>query len=163
MRVVLEDLLAAGVDADVDRVEPGLDHAAGDLLGDQRAVADHPDFLDALLLRVADLLGQVPVEERLAVVVHAHVRDAELGALVDDLRNSSTLMTPWRRCISSRGQNTHFALQMFVLSIWTISGRIGERSRPVASSSRRIGFAWRRSIDSAARRARGFDLHGSVC
>jgi hypothetical protein len=30
---------------------------------------------------------------------------------------------------------------MFVLSICTISGSTGERSRPVASSSRRIGFA----------------------
>ena len=39
-------------------------------------------------------------------------------------------MMPCRRCISSRGQNTHLALQMFVLSIWTISGRIG---RPVAA------------------------------
>ena len=39
-------------------------------------------------------------------------------------------MIPCLRCISSRGQNTHLALQMFVLSIWTISGRMGDRSRP---------------------------------
>ena len=64
--------------------------------------------------------------------------------------------------MSSRGQNTHFALQMFVLSIWTISGRMGERSRPVASSSFRIGFAWLRSIDSAARRAVAL-IFMSVC
>ena len=82
---LLEDVFAAGVDADVDRVEPRFDHAAGHLLGDQRAVADHADFLDPLLLRVADLLGQVAVEERLAVVVDADVRDAQLRALVDDL------------------------------------------------------------------------------
>ena len=45
-----------------------------------------PDFGDALRLRVAHLLDELLVEERLAVVVHAHVRDAERGALVDDLR-----------------------------------------------------------------------------
>src|SRR6266567_512728 len=67
--------------------------------------------------------------------------------------NRSRLMTPCRRCISSRGQNTHFALQMFVLSIWTISGRIGARSRPAARSRRRIGLAWLRRNVSAARRA----------
>ena len=67
-------------------------------------------------------------------------------------------MMPCRRCISSRGQNTHLALQMFVLSIWTISGSLGARSRPVASSSRRTGFACRRSSDSAAWRARVLTL-----
>ncbi len=54
----LEDLLAGSVHADVDRVEAGLDHPARDLLGDQRAVADHPDFTDPLLLGVADLLHE---------------------------------------------------------------------------------------------------------
>src|SRR6266568_3008824 len=42
---------------------------------------------------------------------------------------------------------------MFVLSIWTISGRIGARSRPAARSRRRIGLAWLRRNVSAARRA----------
>ena len=44
-----------------------------------------PTSLDALLLRVADLLDELAVDERLAVVVHAHVGDPELGALVHDL------------------------------------------------------------------------------
>ena len=57
-------------------------------------------------------------------------------------RNSSMSMTPCRRCISSRGQNTHLALHRFVLSIWTMSGRRGARSRPVARSSRRTGLAF---------------------
>ncbi len=81
----LEHLLAGRVHADVDGVEPGLDHPARDVLGDERPVADHPDFLDALRLGVAHLLDELAVEERLAVVVHAHVRDAERRALVDDL------------------------------------------------------------------------------
>ena len=64
-------------------------------------------------------------------------------------------MTPWRRCISSRGQNTHFALQMFVLSIWTISGSDGRaiaprREQQAAGSASPAGAA----AFSAARRAR---------
>src|SRR5688572_23432916 len=70
------------------------------------------------------------------------------------LRNSSTDMIPCRRCMSSRGQNTHLALQMFVLSICTISGMRGARSRPVAIRRRRTGFAWARNRRSAARRVR---------
>ena len=81
----LEHFLAGGVHADVDRIEAGVDHAARDLLGDERAVADHADFGDALRLRVPHLLDELLVEERLAVVVHAHVRDAERRAFVDDL------------------------------------------------------------------------------
>jgi len=73
------------VHADIDRVQSGLDHPARDVLGDERAVADHPDFLDALRLGVAHLLDELAVEERLAVVVHAHVRDPERRALVHDL------------------------------------------------------------------------------
>src|SRR4029453_8638823 len=64
------------------------------------------------------------------------------------------VMAPWRPCMSSRGQKTHFALQMFVLSIWTISGKRGARSRPVASSSRRTGLACLRRGASAACLAR---------
>ena len=63
-------------------------------------------------------------------------------------------MTPWRRFMSSRGQNVHLALQMFVASICTISGIRGARSRPARSRRRRSGFALRVSNDSAARRAR---------
>ena len=63
-------------------------------------------------------------------------------------------MMPCVRAMSSRGQNTHFALQRFVLSICTISGRIGASSRLAASSSRRTGFAYDRSSCSAALRAR---------
>src|SRR5580765_2426648 len=70
-------------------------------------------------------------------------------------------MTPCLRCISSRGQNTHFALHMFVLSSCTISGRIGARSRPVASRRRRTGLAFRRSADSSTVRARALIFRGS--
>src|SRR3954449_12715941 len=73
-------------------------------------------------------------------------------------RNRSTVIIPCLRCMSSRGQKTHFALQMFVLSIWTISGIPGARSRPVASSSRRIGLAWLRRTFSTVRRARALIL-----
>ena len=73
-------------------------------------------------------------------------------------------MMPCRRCMSSRGQNTHFALQMLVLSICTISGIRGARSRPVASSSRRTGFACARRTCSAVRRMRALmcslDMNG---
>ena len=85
IRVDSKTSLPDGVDADVDGVEPRFDHAAGDFLVDQRSVADHADFLDPLLLGVADLLDQLAVDERLAVVVHPDVRDAELDALVHDL------------------------------------------------------------------------------
>ena len=105
-----------------------------------------------LLLGVADLLDELPVDERLAVVVHAHVRDAELRALVDDLAEQVDVMTPWRRCMSSRGQNTHLALQMFVLSIWTISGQhrgaVAARSRAAAGGPASPAGA---AADSAAR------------
>src|SRR5262245_9589132 len=67
---------------------------------------------------------------------------------------SSMLITPWRRCISSRGQNTHFALQRFVLSIWTMSGRCLARSRPVASSARRTYLALATRAFSATDRTR---------
>ena len=127
-----EHLLAGRVDADVDRVEAGLDHARGrpsSVISEPLLIM--PDFLDALLLGVAHLLDQLPVDERLAVVVHADVRDAERRALVDDLAGTGRpSMIPCLRCMSSRGQNTHLALQMFVLSIWTISGQAG---RAVAS------------------------------
>ena len=127
----LEDLLAGGIDADVDGVEPGLDHAARDRFGDQRSVADHADFLDALLLRVADLLDQLLVDERLAVVVHPDVGDAELARTRRrSCGRASTLMIPCLRCMSSRGQKTHFALQMFVLSICTISGMMRRAIAP---------------------------------
>src|SRR6187402_337482 len=43
---------------------------------------------------------------------------------------------------------------MLVLSICTISGSRGARSRPVASISRRTGLACRRNTDSTALRAR---------
>ena len=52
-------------------------------------------------------------------------------------------MMPCFRAMSSRGQNTHLALQRFVLSICTISGSVGASSRLAASSSRRTGFACR--------------------
>ena len=150
----LEDLLAGGVHADVDRVEPGLDHAARRGLGDQRAVADQADLGDADRLGVADLLDQLAIDERLAVVVHPDVRDAERAHSSAIFWNSAMSMMPCVRAISSRGQNTHLALQMFVLSICTISGRIGASSRPAASSSRRTGFACVRSSSLRASCAR---------
>src|SRR4029453_3680358 len=64
-------------------------------------------------------------------------------------------MTPCRRCMSSRGQNTHLALQRFVLSIWMISGQRRALSRPVFSSSDRRGFAWALRSRSAVFPARG--------
>ena len=73
----LERLFAARIHADVDGVETGLDHLPGDRFGDERSVADHPDFGDPPLLRVPHLFDELPVEKRLAVVVHADVRDAE--------------------------------------------------------------------------------------
>ena len=62
-------------------------------------------------------------------------------------------MMPCLRSMSSRGQNTHLALQMLVLSICTMSGRTGERSLPVASISLRTVFAWRESVRSTSWRA----------
>ena len=41
--------------------------------GDERPVADHPDFGDATRLRIPHLLDELFVEKGLAVVVHAHV------------------------------------------------------------------------------------------
>src|SRR5688572_10493951 len=70
------------------------------------------------------------------------------------LRYRSNSITPWRRCISSRGQKTHLALQRFVLSIWTMSGHRGARSRPVRNSTLRTGFALASRRRSAPWRAR---------
>ena len=66
--------------------------------------------------------------------------------------NSVMSMIPCLRSMSSRGQNTHFALQMFVLSIWTISGS-GASSRSVASSTRLTRRALRLRTASAPVRA----------
>src|SRR5579871_3716395 len=79
-----EGLLAGRIDADVDGVESGIDHAARYVLGNQGAVADHADFFDAARFRVADLFDELLIEKRFAVVVHADMRDAQRGALVDD-------------------------------------------------------------------------------
>ena len=84
-RVVSKTSLPAASRLMLIASRPGLDHAPRHLVRDQRPVADEPDFPDANLLRVADLLDQLPIDERLAVVVHPHVRDAERGALVRHL------------------------------------------------------------------------------
>ncbi len=75
----LEDVLAGRVDADVDGIETRIDHAACRLFVDERPVADHADFGDPARLGVPDLLDELTVQERLAVVVDAHVADTELG------------------------------------------------------------------------------------
>ena len=74
--------------------------------------------------------GEPGSYERFAVGVDADVSNTQLAHSSTTFLNRSKLMIPCLRCISSRGQNAHLALQMFVLSIWTISGRIGDRSRP---------------------------------
>src|SRR6476661_3616668 len=69
----LEYFFARRVDADVDGVEPRLNHSARNRLSDQRSIADQSDFTNALLLCVSDLLDQLAIDERLAVVVHSHM------------------------------------------------------------------------------------------
>ena len=159
-RVDSKTSLPDGVDADVDRVEPGLDHPARDLLGDQRAVADHADFLDALLLGVAHLLDQLPVDERLAVVVHPDVRDAELDALVDDLPEQldghDALLAVH---VVARAEHALRVADVGAFDLHDL-GQDGARSRPVASSSRRTGFACWRSTCSAARARARLDVQG---
>ena len=114
---------------------------ARDLLGDERAVADHADFLDALLLRVADLLDELPIDERLAVVVHAHVRDAELDALVDDLREQLERHDALPAVhLVARAEHALRVADVRALDLHDLR-QDGARSRPVASSSRRTGLA----------------------
>ena len=128
---------------------------ARDLVGDQRAVADHPDFADALLFRVANLLGQLAVHEGLAVVVHrTWVMPSSTHSSTIFLNRSNDI-TPCVRCISSRGQNTHFALQMLVLSIWTISGRIGDAiaAGREQQPAQRLGVAAQHVLDAHRARA----------
>ena len=150
----LEDLFARRVHADVDGVEPGLDHPASDLLGDERAVADHPDFLDAFLLGVADFLDELPVDERLPVVVDAHVGDAERCALVDDLAEEVERhdALPAMHLVA-RAEHALGVADVGALDL----DDLREPGRAVAAGREQQppdGFACRRSNDSAAWRAR---------
>ena len=102
-----------------------------------------PTSRDALLLGVAHFLDELPIDERLAVVVHAHVRDAERGALVDDLREQRHVHDALLALhVVARAEH---ALRVADVGAFDLDdlGQRRRRSRPVASSSRRTGLALR--------------------